>query len=115
MTTTLFSLEGKTALVTGGNGGLGLTMAQGLKSAGARVVVTGRNPEKNAAATAAADAPDLVCSMDVYDERSVERTVAQIVEKFGELNILINNAGVGKRSVVTDLSWKSGRTPFTST
>jgi 2-dehydro-3-deoxy-D-gluconate 5-dehydrogenase len=104
MTTTLFSLEGKTALVTGGNGGLGLTMAQGLKSAGARVVVTGRNPEKNAAATAAADAPDLVCSMDVYDERSVERTVAQIVEKFGELNILINNAGVGKRSVVTDLS-----------
>jgi 2-dehydro-3-deoxy-D-gluconate 5-dehydrogenase len=51
-----------------------------------------------------------VCSMDVYDEKSVERTVAQIVEKFGELNILINNAGVGKRSVVTDLSleeWES--------
>jgi 2-dehydro-3-deoxy-D-gluconate 5-dehydrogenase len=78
MTTTLFSLEGKTALVTGGNGGLGLAMAQGLKGAGARVVVTGRNPEKNAAVAATADAPDVVCSMDVYDEKSVERTLRMV-------------------------------------
>jgi len=104
MTLDLFSLEGKTALITGGNGGLGLAMAQGLKEAGARVVVTGRSPEKNAAIAQEVNAPDAVCAMDVYDEGSVERTVAQVVERFGGLNILINNAGVGKRSVVTDLS-----------
>lgn len=104
MTPNLFSLEGQTALVTGGNGGLGLAMAQGLKEAGARVVVTGRNPEKNAAIAQELHAPDVVYPMDVYDESAVERTIAQVVEKFGELNILINNAGVGKRSVVTDLS-----------
>lgn len=104
MAYTLFSLEGCTALVTGGNGGLGLVMAQGLKEAGARVAVTGRNPEKNAALAREQPAPDAVYVMDVYDERSVERTVAQVVERFGALNILINNAGVGKKSVATELS-----------
>jgi len=99
----LFSLQGKTVLVTGGNGGLGLAMAQGLKQAGAQVIVTGRNPEKNAAIPRGPNSPDLVVAMEVYDENSVEQTIAQVVEKFGELNILINNAGLGKRSVVTDL------------
>jgi 2-dehydro-3-deoxy-D-gluconate 5-dehydrogenase len=104
LTNTLFSLEGCTALITGGNGGLGLVMAQGLKEAGARVAVTGRNPEKNAALARELPGPDAVYALDVYDEPSVERTIAQVVERFGALNILINNAGVGKKSVVTELS-----------
>jgi 2-deoxy-D-gluconate 3-dehydrogenase len=104
MTLNLFSLEGRTALVTGGNGGLGLAMAQGLKEAGARVAVTGRNLKKNTAVSRTLHAPDIVYAMDVYDEVSVERTIAEVVERFGELHILINNAGIGKRSVVTDLS-----------
>ncbi len=88
----LFSLEGKVALVTGGNGGLGRSMALGLRSAGARVAVTGRNAEKNAAA-----ARDLgeaaVFTMDVGDEAAVQRTIATVVERFGNLDIVVNNAG----------------------
>lgn len=106
----LFSLEGHTALVTGGNGGLGLAMAEGLKQNGARVVVTGRNPKKNAAIGQSVYAPDVVYAMDVYDESSVELTVAKVVEQFGGVNILINNAGIGRKSVLTELSleeWES--------
>lgn len=99
-----FSLEGKTALVTGGNGGLGLVMALGLQEAGARVLVTGRNPEKNAAVAAQFHEPDAVYPMDVYNEESVQGTIHNIVERFGALNILINNAGVGRRAVFTELS-----------
>ena len=100
----IFSLEGSTALVTGGNGGLGLAMALGLQEAGAKVVVTGRNPQKNAAVASQFREPDSVYEMDVYDEKSVERTIAQVKERFGGLNILVNNAGLGKRAVVTELS-----------
>ena len=50
---TLFDLTGRTALVTGGNGGIGLGLAQGLAAAGANVMVAGRNPAKNEAAVAA--------------------------------------------------------------
>ena len=106
----LFSLEGRTALITGGNGGLGLAMAEGLKQNGARVVVTGRDPKKNAAIGQSLHAPDVVYEMDVYDESSVELTVAKVMDRFGGVNILINNAGIGRKSVLTDLSleeWES--------
>ena len=95
----MFSLKGRTALITGGNGGLGLGMAEGLHAAGARVAVTGRNPEKNALVPSHLD----VYSMDVQDEESVVRTIAQIVNKHGSLDILVNNAGVGRRATVTEL------------
>jgi len=98
-----FSLHGLTALVTGGNGGLGLGMAQGMKRAGARVAITGRNSQKNAEAAKAEFPPDAIYQMDVYDESSVERTIADVVAKFGGLNILVNNAGAGKRSSITEL------------
>jgi 2-dehydro-3-deoxy-D-gluconate 5-dehydrogenase len=110
MTLNLFSLEGRTALVTGGNGGLGLAMAEGLKQSGARVVVTGRDPKKNAAIGQRLHAPDAVYVMEVYDESSVEQTVANLVDRFGGVNILINNAGIGRKSFLTDLSleeWES--------
>jgi 2-dehydro-3-deoxy-D-gluconate 5-dehydrogenase len=106
----LFSLEGRTALITGGNGGLGLAMAEGLKQNGARVVATGRDPKKNAAIGQRLHAPDVVYEMDVYDESSVELTVAKVMDRFGGVNILINNAGIGRKSVLTDLSleeWES--------
>jgi 2-dehydro-3-deoxy-D-gluconate 5-dehydrogenase len=106
MTFDLFSLQGRTALVTGGNGGLGLAMAHGLKESGARVVVTGRDPQKNAAVTQELHGPDVVCAMDVYDESAVEATIAKVLDRFGGVDILINNAGMGKRSVLTDLSLK---------
>ncbi len=94
MSLSLFSLEGKTALVTGGNGGLGRGMALGLRSAGARVAVTGRNPEKNAAVAKELGDQGMALSLDVRDEEAVERTVAEVVDGFGRLDILVNNAGV---------------------
>jgi NAD(P)-dependent dehydrogenase (short-subunit alcohol dehydrogenase family) len=88
----LFSLAGRVALVTGGNGGLGLAMALGLRDAGARVSVTGRDPDKN---RSAADqlGDDAVHPLDVRDEAAVEELVAAVAERHGGLDVLVNNAG----------------------
>ena len=90
----LFSLEGRVALVTGGNGGLGRAMALGLRGAGARVAVTGRDPAKNQAIAAELGQPEAVFELDVRNEAAVERTVAGVVDRFGRLDILVNNAGL---------------------
>ena len=89
----LFSLAGKVALVTGGNGGLGRAIALGLQAAGARVAVTGRSADKNAAMAAELGDGGLVCSLDVRDEEAVAAAVAQVVATLGGLHILFNNAG----------------------
>ena len=98
----LFSLIGRTALVTGGNGGIGRAIALGLQDAGATVVVTGRNVQKNAAVAAELDSDDAVLTMDVRDEAAVEKTIAQVVERYGKLDILVNNAGLARRSTLLD-------------
>ncbi len=100
----LFSLQGRVALITGGNGGLGRAMALAFREAGAQVVVTGRNPEKNQAMVRELGDPDLVLPLDVYDEPAVERAIGLVCEKFGQLNILVNNAGQARRGFVPDLS-----------
>ncbi len=93
MNTSLFSLEGRVALITGGNGGLGRAVALGFQDAGARVAVTGRSPEKNAAIARELSDPAGVYALDVRDEAAVEHTVASVIERFGRLDILVNNAG----------------------
>lgn len=90
-----FSLTGKVALITGGNGGLGRAMALGLLSAGAKVTVTGRSPQKNAVVARELGENGAVFELDVRDETAVEETIAQVVAHFGRLDILINNAGNG--------------------
>jgi NAD(P)-dependent dehydrogenase (short-subunit alcohol dehydrogenase family) len=90
----LFSLNGRVALVTGGNSGLGRMMALGLRDAGARVVVTGRNAARNEAVAAELGEPHQVLSLDVQDESGVERCIATVVADFGRLDILVNNASV---------------------
>jgi len=100
----MFSLEGKTALVTGGNGGLGRGMALGLRSAGAQVAVTGRNPDKNEAVGRELGDSGMTLSLDVRDELAVQEVVSEVVARFGSLDILINNAGIASGDSVLDLT-----------
>ena len=91
----LFDLKGKAALVTGGNGGIGLGMAQALARAGAKVAIAGRDAAKNAAAAKAVGA--IAIGADLLDEKACRSMVAQAAEKLGRLDILVNNAGINIR------------------
>ncbi|MBV7328299.1 SDR family oxidoreductase [Chloroflexi bacterium TSY] len=93
----LFSLEGKVAFVTGGNGGIGRSIALGFKAHGATVIVTGRNPEKNQQMAAELGDGHNVIVLDVCDEEAVNRAIADVVEQFGHMDILVNNAGISRR------------------
>jgi 3-oxoacyl-[acyl-carrier protein] reductase len=87
------NLSGSIALVTGGSGGIGRAIAQTLLSAGARVAITGRNKAKLDEASASLGAFGILA--DVSVEADVERTYKEALAKFGDLDILINNAGIG--------------------
>ena len=96
----LFDLTGKVAIVTGGNGGIGLGMARGLGAAGATVVIVGRNKEKFETAAAelregGAKVAGIVA--DVTREESCRALVGAAVKAFGRLDILVNNAGINIR------------------
>jgi NAD(P)-dependent dehydrogenase (short-subunit alcohol dehydrogenase family) len=94
-----FDLAGKVALITGGNGGIGLGMADALAQAGADVVVWGNNPAKNEAADARLRAHGgrvRVEAVDVADEAAVAAGVARAIEAMGRLDFVAANAGVGK-------------------
>jgi len=93
----LFDLKGKTALVTGGNGGIGLGMAQALAAAGAKVAIAGRDAQKNADAVKQLGAGALTLSCDITDEKACRGMVAQAAERLGRLDILVNNAGINIR------------------
>ncbi len=96
----MFNLDGKVAVVTGGNGGIGLGMATGLARAGALVVIVGRNAAKSAqAADALRDAGGKADAVeaDVADEAAVERLIKTVVERHARIDILINNAGINVR------------------
>jgi 2-deoxy-D-gluconate 3-dehydrogenase len=97
---TLFDLSGRVAVVTGGNGGIGLGMAQGLAAAGAALVVAARDPVKSEAALAALSGfggESAFVALDVADEGSCRAMVEWVVERFGRLDILVNNAGMSIR------------------
>ena len=92
----LFDLSGKTAIVTGGNGGIGLGMAKGLAGAGADIVVAARNAEKTAQAVQEIEALGVRAiglTVDVTDEAQIRQMVADTVDTLGRVDILVNNAG----------------------
>jgi 2-dehydro-3-deoxy-D-gluconate 5-dehydrogenase len=104
----LFDLTGKVAIVTGGNGGIGLGMAQGLAQAGAKIAVVGRNAEKSAAAAKQladeAKVETLVVTADLAQADQVERVAAEVLDRFGRIDILFNNAGINIRKPPQELT-----------
>jgi 2-dehydro-3-deoxy-D-gluconate 5-dehydrogenase len=105
----LFDLKGKAALVTGGNGGIGLGMAKGLAQAGARVAIAGRDAAKNAAAVKALGAGALSVTADLTDEKACRAMVEEAAGRLGRLDILVNNAGTNVRKRPEEYSldeWK---------
>jgi 2-dehydro-3-deoxy-D-gluconate 5-dehydrogenase len=93
----LFDLSGKVALVTGGNGGIGLGMAKGLAEAGASVTIAARNAEKAEKALAELGPGAAFVPVEIADPESCRAMVRAAVQRFGRLDILVNNAGVNDR------------------
>jgi 2-deoxy-D-gluconate 3-dehydrogenase len=103
----LFDLSGRVAIVTGGNGGIGLGMAQGLGLAGAMVVLAGRNAKKGETAVeriARAGGRAEFAEVDVTREASCRALVDQAAARHGRLDILVNNAGINIRKSPDTLS-----------
>ena len=109
----LFDLTSKVAIITGGNGGIGLGMAKGLAQAGASIAVVGRNETKNATAVRnikALGVDAMAVEADVCDSEAVDTMIATVVAQWGAINILVNNAGINIRKRPEDLSedeWRS--------
>src|SRR5919106_875466 len=103
----LFDLSGKVAIVTGGNGGLGLGMALGLARAGANIVVAARDPDKTRDALSQIEAQGVRgkgVQVDVTRESEIQRMVTEVADTFGRIDILVNNAGVTMRKEPQDLT-----------
>jgi NAD(P)-dependent dehydrogenase (short-subunit alcohol dehydrogenase family) len=96
----MLDLRGQVALVTGGNGGIGLGMARGLAGAGADVVVWGTDERKNREARAELErlgVRSLAVRCDVGDEASVEQAFAETLDAFGKVTACFANAGIAPR------------------
>jgi len=103
----LFSLQGKTALITGGTHGLGMAMAEGLARAGARLIITGTTPSKMQDALEHYHSLGFLAAgylFDVTDEAAATESMAKIEEEHGAIDILVNNAGIIKRVMAIDMA-----------
>jgi NAD(P)-dependent dehydrogenase (short-subunit alcohol dehydrogenase family) len=103
---TLFSLKGRVAIVTGAAGGIGRWLAAGLGAAGASVLATdideaGLSELESTLAAAGIDAAGVV--VDLADEDAAERIVAEALDRFGGVDVLVNNAGVNRRMPILEM------------
>jgi 2-deoxy-D-gluconate 3-dehydrogenase len=109
----MFDLKGRVAIVTGGNGGIGLGMARGLARAGARVVVAARNEQKSSAAVRelkALGSDAFALAVDVTAAVAVQAMVDAVAQRCGRIDALINNAGINIRKPAHELpldEWKA--------
>jgi 2-dehydro-3-deoxy-D-gluconate 5-dehydrogenase len=102
----LFDLGGRAAIVTGGNGGIGLGIALGLADAGAAIAIVGRDQTKSSAAVAdigARGARAIAVAADVTDKAAVAAMVERVSGELGRIDILVNNAGINIRKPPHDL------------
>ena len=111
----LFNLKDKIALITGGNGGIGLGIANGFLSEGASVILLGRNKDKLEAAKKKIineydDSRVLAEQCDVTKRSDISEILDKIQKKFSGLDILVNNAGTNKRAnephLLSDDDWR---------
>lgn len=106
MPKSLFNLQGKRVLITGGTQGIGAAIAKGLGEAGASLVINGRNPEKLAESLHRFRQAGIEASgslFDITDAKRVKQAVDEIEETGGPIDILVNNAGIIKRAPAQDL------------
>jgi NAD(P)-dependent dehydrogenase (short-subunit alcohol dehydrogenase family) len=102
-----FSLAGRLAVVTGGTSGIGLTLARGLAAAGADVVPISRRQQQVESAAGEIERigrRSMRVTADVTDRASLEKALAQVMETFGRVDILVNCAGMTKRTPTLDVS-----------
>lgn len=107
MNGSLFDLTGRVAIVTGGNGGIGLGMATGLAEAGAAIVIAARDQKKSAEAAEKLQklgARVATVEVDVKDQESVKRMVQATLDRFQRVDILVANAGINIRKPPQDVS-----------
>ena len=108
MRTQLFDLTDRVAVVTGGNGGIGKGIAEGLASAGCNIVIAARNMAKSSEAAREIEheygVKTLSIELDVKDPESIKQMPGQVMREFGRLDILVNNAGVNLRKLPQDFS-----------
>ena len=103
----LFDLTGKVAVVTGGNGVIGLGIAKGLAGAGANIVIAARSGEKTAQALEDIRALGVEAhgiTVDVTQEPAIQRIVTSTIDHMGRLDILVNNSGIAVRAQPQELT-----------
>jgi len=97
-------LHGETALVTGASSGIGRATAAALAAEGANVALTARSEDRIADLAEGLDTEAVAIAADVRDEDAVDSLVEETVDRLGGIDVLVNNAGVGRGSAVEDLS-----------
>jgi gluconate 5-dehydrogenase len=107
MSTTLFDLSGKLALITGSGRGIGFTLAKGLAEAGCTIVLNDIDEQRLEAATASLKKESHLCysvNFDVRDEKMINEKISFLEKEIGKIDILINNAGIQIRAPLEDFN-----------
>jgi gluconate 5-dehydrogenase len=106
----LFSVKNKVVLITGSTRGLGLSFAKGFAEAGAKVVLNGRNPQQVQEVVQSLDGNVFGYAFDVCDKEAVSEAVRKIETEVGQIDVLVNNAGIQRRAPLEELTMEDWET-----